>query len=53
MKGFATSPNPFMTGLRPKRFMAARIDMLRKEQMLKKLHRTAYMSKAAQTQPLK
>ena len=35
MRGFATSPNPFMTGLKPKSFFGARYEMLKREKMLK------------------
>ena len=34
MRGFATSPNPYETGLRPRKFMEARMRMLRAKQAL-------------------
>jgi hypothetical protein len=34
MRGFATSPNPYTIGLRPRRFLQARLEMLRREQIL-------------------
>ena len=42
MKGFATSPNPFLTGMRPRAFFAERLAMLRKEQMMKKVDKDHY-----------
>lgn len=35
MTNFVTSNNPFSTGLRPKTFLKARTEMLKREQMLK------------------
>ena len=42
MRGFATSPNPYMSGLRPKSFFSARVAMLKREQMMKKIDKNAY-----------
>lgn len=33
MRGFATSNNPYTGGMRPKRFLEARVQMLRQEKM--------------------
>lgn len=33
MRGFATSPNPYTSGMRPKRFLEARVRMLKEQQM--------------------
>ena len=37
MRGFATSSNPYMSGIRPRSFFAARLAMLRREQMIGKV----------------
>lgn len=34
MRGFATSHNPYTHGTRPKRFLEARVQMLKQEKML-------------------
>jgi hypothetical protein len=39
MKGFATSNNPYMSGMRPRSFFAARVEMLRKEKMYKNVYK--------------
>lgn len=36
------SRNPYTTGLRPKTFFAARVEMLKREQKLKKVDKDAY-----------
>ena len=36
MNGFATSPNPFLSGTRPRAFFAARVAMLRRDQRIAK-----------------
>ncbi len=35
MTNFVTSHNPFTKGIRPKQFLSARLEMLKREQMLK------------------
>ena len=35
MTNFVTSYNPFSEGVRPRQFLAARLEMLKREQMLK------------------
>jgi hypothetical protein len=35
MTNFVTNHNPFTKGVRPKPFLSARIEMLKREQMLK------------------
>ena len=42
MNGLIRSRNPYTTGLRPKSFLAARVEMLKKEKMLKKVNKDAY-----------
>lgn len=42
MKGFANSNNPYMSGLRPRTFFAARVAMLKRDQMRKKVDKDAY-----------
>ncbi len=47
MKGFATSPNPWETGLRPRRFLSERVSMLKFE----KLYKPIDYNKADKKQP--
>lgn len=35
MTNFITNHNPFTAGIRPKQFLGARVEMLKREQMLK------------------
>jgi hypothetical protein len=43
MRGFATSPNPYFNGIKPRSFFAARLAMLRREQMMKKVDKNVYV----------
>ena len=49
MRGFAMLNSPFSVGVRPKRFLSARVNMLRREQMMKKLDKRVYEAIADQT----
>ena len=42
MRGFATSFNPFTSGLKPRSFFSARVEMLKREQMMKKVDKDFY-----------
>ena len=41
MSNFVTSHNPFTKGLRPKQFLGARLEMLKREQMLKAIRKAS------------
>jgi hypothetical protein len=48
MRGFATSLNPYVSGLRPRRFFQARIELLRiKQNLEKKINKHQKALKAA------
>ena len=42
MRGFATSSNPYLTGIQPRSFFSARVAMLKREQMMKTVDRGLY-----------
>jgi|GEM_PF-2100302 len=42
MRGFATSPNPFATGIRPRTFLGARRDQMRLNIMINGIGKKEY-----------
>jgi len=42
MRGFATSPNPFATGTRPRAFLGARRDQMRLDIMINGVGKAEY-----------